>query len=117
MTRLLLILALGIVLLSCKEPDSRIPASAQSIYFKPDSGYIPGMVFVMFNEGTTTKQIKTLLDSLGLSLEGGPYGETLGCNVGVPVDSEFEAIKRLRMHPIVRGAGRGIMSRAQIEYR
>lgn len=118
MSRLPLIPTLGSIFLSCTGQDLQPPdISSGPVYFKPDSGYIPGMIFVGFHPGTTPKQIKSLLDSLDLKLEGGPYGEFLSCNVIVPVGREDESAQRLRAQPIVKTAGRGVMSHPQIEYR
>jgi hypothetical protein len=70
------------------------------------SSSVPGVVDVLFSEGTTSVEAEQFVKDLNLTFKTPPSGSFLFAVVSVPVGTEDQWVVNLLRYPIVRSAGR-----------
>jgi hypothetical protein len=105
------ILLFLLLLVGCADQGST-PVPAQSTPPRPEGhgGVEPGVVDVLFIEGTTTEAAEQFVRDLKLTFKSAPSGPLLFAVVRVPVDTEDQWVEKLLSYPIVRSAGRIVVA-------
>jgi hypothetical protein len=101
----LLILFLLFALIGCADQGLTPVTPIQS---PPErhSSLVPGVVAVLFADGTTSTEAEQFLKGFNLTFKSPPSGSPPNGVVSVPIDTEDQWVERLKTYPIVKSAGR-----------
>jgi hypothetical protein len=99
------ILFLLFVLIGCADQGVTPVAPIQS---PPErhSSLVPGVVAVLFADGTTSTEAEQFLKGFNLTFKFPPSGSPLNAVVSVPIDSEDQWVAKLKTCSFVKSAGR-----------
>ncbi len=102
------ILFFSLVLIGCVDQGSTpvAPTIPDEPPIESSTTVVPGVIRVIFTDGTTLGQTEQLVKDLNVTFKFPPTGSPLSGAISVPIGSEDQWVERFKTYAIVKSADR-----------